>query len=330
LCAGLLVNIALLVRHNKTRAAIYNVLAFVAIWLIGGALSFITWTTPFEKPIQVSLVQGNIPQEVKWSPDNLRPTLDRYESLTTPHLDSNIIIWPEGAIPIPKQYAESYLEKIDGIAKEHHTTFITGIPIKQTDGPSYYNGLITLGDGSGLYLKRRLVPFGEFTPLANILHKLLTSLDIPMSDFVPGYSNTGPIIANHVKISAFICYEIAFPEQVNTTYKDINMLLTVSNDAWFGHSVAQAQHLQMGRMRSLEMGRPQLFVSNDGITAIIDANGKILKSLPPFEAAVLTDTVQPREGRTPWQRGGICPLLLIIIGMYVYAVILRKKAKSSP
>jgi apolipoprotein N-acyltransferase len=324
-CSGLLVNIALMIRHNRTPVAYLNVCIFIAIWLIGGGLSHIVWTRPFQQPIQVSLVQGNIPQEVKWSPNQMKPTLDRYEALTMPHWDSDIIIWPEGAIPVPMQYAGSYLAKIDNIAKSRNATFLTGIPIQAEDKAGYYNSVVAIGNGSGAYIKHRLVPFGEYTPFAKVLHKLLTSLDIPMSDFLPAPKNTDFIVANNIRISTFICYEIAFPEQVVSSRKDINLLLTVSNDAWFGHSIAQAQHLQMARMRALEMGRPLLFVSNDGITAIINADGKIQTSIPPFIAEVLTAKVQPREGQTPWQQSGIDPLLVIIVVMYLSALRKRKK-----
>jgi apolipoprotein N-acyltransferase len=321
--AGLLVEIARKLRHNKNTAAYTNVLLLGVIWIVGGSFSLVNWTYPYQKPVLVSLVQGNIPQEVKWSPDNLRPTLDRYESLTMPHLDSNIIIWPEGAIPVPLQYATNYINKISEIAKSHKTTFITGIPVKAPKEAGYYNAVITVGNGNGVYVKNRLVPFGEYTPFASILHQLLTSLDIPMSDFIPGKTLTGPIDAGGIKISTFICYEIAFPEQVNTNRRDINLLLTVSNDAWFGHSIAQAQHLQMAKMRALELGRPLLFVSNDGITAIIDANGKLQDSIPPFTSGVLTGYVQPYDGLTPWQQTRLYPLLAMLIIMLIKAFQLR-------
>jgi apolipoprotein N-acyltransferase len=331
--AGLLVEIVRNIRHNKNTAAYCNVLLFGVIWLVGGGFSMVTWTQPYKKPVRVSLIQGNIPQEVKWSPDNLKPTLDRYQSLTMPHWDSDIIIWPEGAIPVPLQYATTYIDKINDIAKSHNTTFITGIPVKAPKESGYYNAVITVGNGDGVYVKNRLVPFGEYTPFASILHKLLTSLDIPMSDFIPGKSITGPINAGGVKISTFICYEIAFPEQVNTKRRDINLLLTVSNDAWFGHSIAQAQHLQMAKMRALELGRPLLFVSNDGITAIITADGKLQESIPPFTSGVLTGYVQPRAGLTPWQQTQLDPLLAIMIVMLFKAFQLHyqfgKKLKAA-
>lgn len=326
--AALLVDIALHF-HNKQKKPMYqSIIILCLIWFFGACFSLIHWTKPFGSPVQVSLVQGNIPQQLRWDPEQIEPTIKHYLDLTRPHWDSKIIVWPEGAIPLPVQSTGKILDNLDAVAKRHGTTFITGIPIKAPeDNVSYYNAIITLGNGEGVYLKRRLVPFGEFTPNNAILKKTLGSLNIPMSDFIPGHAQTEFMTAGDIKISAFICYEIAFPEQVNTSRTDINMLLTVSNDAWFGHSIAQAQHLQMAQMRSLELGRPSLFVSNDGITAIIDAYGKIQASAPPHESYVLTGNVQPYEGQTPWQDSRLDPLLVVMILLLSYALHQRKHAK---
>ncbi len=149
-------------------------------------------------------------------------------------------------------------------AKAHHATLMTGIPVKVPETDSYFNAVISVGRGEGIYLKHRLVPFGEYMPLARYTRPLLTSLDIPMSDFIPDYDPSLPLYAGNIKIATYICYEIAYPELGMVRDSDISLMLTVSNDAWFGHSVAQAQHLQMAQMRSLENGRAQMFVSNDG------------------------------------------------------------------
>ncbi len=325
--AALLVNIALHIKNKQKKMLYQQTLVLCLIWFFGGCFSLIHWTKPIGSPVQVSLIQGNIPQQLRWAPDQIVPTIKRYMELTSQHWDSKIIVWPEGAIPIPVQTASTLLDKMDFMAKKRGTTLITGIPIKVPDKPSYYNAIITLGEGQGIYLKRRLVPFGEFTPDLGVLKKALDSLHIPMSDFIPGHSKSEFINVGDIKISAFICYEIAFPEQVNTPRTDINMLLTVSNDAWFGHSIAQAQHLQMAQMRSLELGRPSLFVSNDGITAIIDPHGKIQAAAPPHETYVLTGDVQPYEGQTPWQDSRLDPLLVVMVFLLGYALHQRKKAK---
>jgi apolipoprotein N-acyltransferase len=172
------------------------------------------------------------------------------------------------------------------------------------------------------------VPFGEFTPFSRYLKPLLSHLNITMSDFIPGPVKPAQLRAANINISAFICYEIAFPEQVNRRV-DSGFLLTVSDDAWFGHSIAQAQHLQMAQMRSLELAKPQFFVGNDGLTAFINQKGLVTDIAPPFEPYVLTAKVRPYMGATPWQLFGMDPLLFGITIMLILAVYRNRRARTS-
>ena len=180
--------------------------------------------------------------------------------------------------------------------------------------------MITLGESTGVYTKQRLVPYGEYVPFHNLFKKFFDILQIPMSDFIPGLDGLKPIQVGAVKIATFICYEIAFPEQVRNYSNAAGLILTVSNDAWFGHSIAQAQHLEMGRMRALENGRPVLFVSNNGITAFIAANGDIQSAAPQFESYVLTDSIKAYAGKTPWQYLGMDPVLLTLCLLVLIAI----------
>lgn len=324
-CAGLILNGILYLKPKKNLAITYqHLFTLIIIWVIGGGLTFIQWTKPAGEPIQVSLIQGNIPQELKWSPEQLMPTLKLYQDLTADHWDSKIIIWPEGAIPIPLQSASEFIDAMNRTAKEKDTTIITGIPIKAIGEEGYYNAVIATGSGDGLYFKRRLVPFGEYVPFERILHNLLSSLNIPMSDFITSKQHFKPFNIAGIKLSVFICYEIAFPEQVRDRDPSIGMTLVVSNDAWFGHSIAQAQHLQIAEMRALELGRPILFVSNNGITAVIQPDGRLQTSIPPFTTNVLTAKVQPFQGLTPWQQVGLDPCFIVLILLLVMALRTRK------
>lgn len=327
-CSGLLYKTFIYIKQKEYRNAAILLLIFISFFLGGQTLSLISWTHPFGQPVQVSLVQGNIPQETKWSADMLQPTLDKYRSLTDSHWDSKIIVWPEAAIPLPIPYAESFLKTMYEQAIAHNANFITGIPVQSAAGDTYYNAVILLGAHNGKYFKHLLVPYGEYVPFRGLAHKLLDVLNLPMSDFIPAPDEpVVPLQADNIKISAFICYEIAYPELVLTQDASINMLLTVSNDAWFGHSVAQAQHLEMAQMRAIELGRPLLFVSNNGITAIINAKGKIQSAAPPYETYVLTDKVQPMEGKTTWQRVGMDPILYILAAMILLAIRIQRKLK---
>lgn len=319
--AALFLNIMIRAYRKEYREMYFSIFIIALFWMIGGILSFISWTKPEGSDIKISLVQGNIPQSLKWEPEQVMPTLDLYKKLSSEHWDSKIIIWPESAIPMIMQQAGSFLEEMTTLARKHQTTIITGVPVESPDQPrSYFNSVITLGEGSGTYSKQRLVPFGEFIPMQKMFKKLFDILQIPMSDFVPGPDASDPIIVDKLKIATFICYEIAFPEQVRSRDGNIGAILTVSNDAWFGHSIAQAQHLEMGQMRAIEMGRPVLFVSNDGITAFIDHTGKIISAAPQYQTYVLTDSIKAYTGKTPWQRIGMDPILIIMMGLIIVAI----------
>jgi apolipoprotein N-acyltransferase len=324
--SGLLLDSALNLRARKNiKSAYQSLFTLVFIWVTGGLLSFVHWTKPLGAPIKVSLVQGNIPQEIKWNPDQVQPTLDIYSKLTREHWDSAIIIWPEGAIPITIQEAKEFLINLAVEAAHHNSTVITGIPMMAHPWGQYYNGIVALGNGKGLYYKHRLVPFGEYIPFEKYLHHLLDILHIPMSDFISSQENFDPLLASGYWIAPYICYEIAYPQQVVATYRDSGILLTVSNDAWFGESIAQPQHLQIAQMRALELGRPLLFVSNNGITAIIDSRGRIQSRILAFKTEVLTDYVQAYKGETLWVLCGMNTFFIALIVMLIIAIKKRNK-----
>lgn len=314
LSSGLLVLLMIKVIQKKYPILFIYLFTLISIWIIGFVSASLSWTTPQGKPFLVSLVQGNIPESVKWSDDQLAPTLERYTQLTQPLWEkSKMIIWPESAIPIAKQDAEDFLNSLDMTAKKNHVAFITGIPIRDDDSNNYYNAVIVLGDGTGAYEKQHLVPFGEYVPLAYFFQKILNVFHIPMSNFISSQKSSSPLEMHSIKMATFVCYEIAFPEQVFHQAKNTHVLLNVSNDGWFGNSIAPAQHVEIAQMRALETGRPALLVSNNGITAFIGPNGKIQSEAPAYQATVLTHLLQPVKGTTPWLRFGMDPILLILL-----------------
>lgn len=306
----------------------WRFLACLGLWIVGSLFAKIPWTHPQGDPINISLVQGNIPQSIKWSPQHLQLSLNRYESLTKPLWAKNhLIIWPEAAVPLPLQEAQDYIEKLDEQAKAADATLVLGIPIQAEDNLNYYNAIITLGAEHDLYLKRHLVPFGEYTPFLNVLFPLLSFMDIPMSDLISGKMQQPFLKVNGIKILSSICYEIGFPELMHTADKTVGMLLTITNDAWFGKSAAQAQHFQMAIMRAIELQRPVIALGNDGISAIITPEGKVKSIAPSYEVAVLNTTVQARSGLTPWMRNGMDPMLVILV---LFLVVATLKARSDP
>lgn len=310
----LLLSVRAYLEKNYTRAFL-SLLALFSLFVIGSGLSFIRWTHSISETWKIALVQGNIPQEEKWSSELLSLSLDRYDQLSKPLLGKvDLIIWPETAIPLGLQTMAPWIETLDQTAKKNRAQFIVGIPIETKDQTHFYNGIVTLGDQHSVYLKRRLVPFGEFIPFEPFLAPLMKKLNIPLSDLKSGF-NPQPLQFKSYLISASICYEVAFPELIWTRNSKISALLTISNDAWFGpHSIAQSQHLEITQMRAIELQRPALLVGNSGKTAFINDQGKVYAELPTDIDSTLISTLSPKQGLTPWQvlgMDGVLSLLLI-------------------
>lgn len=299
--------------------------AIALIWVGGAALSLIHWTTPLGKPISVSIIQGNIPQELKWDPKQFASTMQTYYDLTEPRWSqARLIVWPEAAIPVPQNYAADFLQTLTEEAAAHHSTLIAGIPLLNPAG-SYYNAMLSLGGPEqGSYYKRHLVPFGEYVPLESLLRGIINFFNLPMSDIIPGPAHQTSLTIDHTLIAPYICYEIAYPSLVRGDFPAAHLIITISDDSWFGHSIAQAQHLEIAQMRSLETGRQQIFSTNDGTTAIIDAQGKIIASIPPFAEGVLNGSVQPMQGTTPWIWLGLWPLL-VLLALFLLIARLRQR-----
>lgn len=328
--SGLGVNACQWFKKKDYQRGYLNLMAIMTLWTAAGLLNLIAWTTPAGKPLEVSLVQGNIPQELKWSPEHLQLSFDRYASMTAPLWGQDkIIIWPEAAIPMTLQDAEPFINALDAKAAATGSHVILGIPIQTPEKNGYYNALVSVGAYRNTYVKRRLVPFGEYIPFQQVFAYVFNYLNIPMSDMAPGEMSQPPLIINHIKIQPSICYEIAFPELTRFTDSDIGLLLTVTNDAWFGKSSAQAQHLQMAQMRAIELGRPVLFVGNDGITAIINQDGKIDAAAPAYQGYVLNGKIQPYTGTTPWMNIGIDPLFFLLISFILGPWYLQMRARNS-
>ncbi len=312
----------------QTRGLIFSTL--ILILIAGQGLRTINWTKPSSAPIKVSLIQGNVKQEVKWQPQQIQNILQTYWQLTNQHWDSDLIVWPEAAITITNFDAKDFLQELDQTAKQHRATVITGIPILKIN--EYYNGVIALGMGHGEYLKRHLVPLGEYVPLRFIFDFFNHYVQIPMADMSKGPKHQPELHSDGITIAPFICYEIIFPEEVLDSLPQAQMLLVVSDDSWFGTSIAAAQHLQMGQMRALETGRYLLFSTNNGMTAIIDPKGKIQAGIPAFTTMVLTGTAQGMQGSTPFVIIGIYPILilaLLMLGIGIYRTRNPKSKKSN-
>lgn len=285
-------------KKNWQRALL--ILLAILLWGGGLLLNKINWTHSFGVKTQVSLIQGNIPQEQKWEPKQLASILGTYVKLTNQTFGNKLVVWPEGGIPTYPQDIKFFLKLLSFTAKLHGTTIISGIPIYDRLSGRSYNGAIAFGATKGIYLKKHLVPFGEYLPFKKLLCWLPKYLTIPMSGYSSGPKHQELIIVNGMVIAPFICYEIAFADLVLSHFPRANILLTLCDDSWFGKSIAAEQHLAIARMRSLETGRYQLLSTNTGITAVIDPKGKVLERAPEFKEYVLTTSIQGMRGLTPW------------------------------
>ena len=307
LIGGLGVGLLVTVISGLLATALYQsklkiALSIAAIYMLGFLLGHISWTEAVDEPVKVSLIQGNIPQSEKWKRENYRSTLEMYRQLTRENWESDLIIWPETAVPGFKSRVASYLEALAKEAKASDTDVLLGLFTRNTETRRYYNSMITLDDQ--VYLKRHLVPLGEYFPLRSLLGFFTQWVNIPMSDIDSGDDVQPLITAAGQKIGLSICFEDAFDRSVLLDLPQATLLVNVSNDAWFEDSSQPWQHHQIARMRALESGRVMLRVTNTGVSSIIDRDGTVLQISQQFKRYVITADVQPYKGATPYVMWG--------------------------
>jgi apolipoprotein N-acyltransferase len=293
----------------------WPIVAAGCLWLAAAVVAGITWTQPGGDDFRVSIVQGNIAQHSKWRPEMLFPTLALYQELTDQAAASRLIIWPETAVPaFADTVEEQLLRPLENQMKARGQDILMGIPIREADG-RYYNAIMNIGiTGRDLYYKRHLVPFGEFMPLRAWLEPLAEMFAIPMSNFAAGRAERPVLRSVGQWVGMSICYEDAFGAAAIQALPQAGFMVNVSNDAWFGDSLAPHQHLQIARMRAAEGQRYLLRATNNGVSAIIDQSGGLVVTAPQFVQAVLSGTVQPRNGATPYARiGDAGPVLLSLV-----------------
>ena len=285
---------------------------FVLLWLGGALLRTVEWTRPEGEQLKVSLLQGNIPQEVKFEEGHLVSTIETYRRLAQSS-DARLIVMPETALPLLREeMPESYANLLRNHAKQNAGDILMGM--FERDRGLYYNSVVTLGSAeSQSYRKNHLVPFGEFIPLRPVLGWLINDLlHIPMSDQARGGARQQVLQVAGQKVAVDICYEDAFGEEIIRYLPEATLLVNVTNDAWYGKSHAAMQHNQIAQMRALETGRMMLRATNTGVTSIIGPHGNILQMLPQHEEGVLTGMVQGYSGSTPYVRWGNAAMLGLI------------------
>ena len=313
-------------RGRRNRARLLTGCALAAIVLAGIALTGHGWTRPQGEALRVAVLQGNIAQDDKWRPDKLAESLHAYYSLMR-EAPAPLTVLPEAALPMfLSDVPEDYLDALGQLAARQNGDLVFGVVTG--DWSRYANSAVSLGaSGRQRYDKVHLVPFGEFTPRG--FAWFMDMLRIPMSAFTPGEEKQAPLVVGGQKIAVSICYEDAFGAAITRALPEATLLLNLSNMAWFGDSLAPAQHLQIARMRALETGRMALTATNTGMTAIIGADGMVQARLPPYTRAALTGEVRAYAGSTPYVRWGDRATVAVSLLLLIF-VRRRKPSSRSP
>lgn len=307
----------------------------MSLWLVTllASLLGVAWTKPTGEVTSVSLIQGNIPQDLKWQEGAGVQTLGIYAGLSQSEWGRDVVIWPEAAIPMFQDEAQVQIDAIAKQAAQANSAWMTGILYRdsQHDTTELYNSvLLTDQNKHGIYHKQQLVPFGEYIPMGGLLDVLpgLEGMQ-GLASLSRGNAHQAPLVAKDQRVGVAICYEVAYPDTTRRNAQDSDYLLTVSNDAWFGTSAGPMQHLQMVQMRSLETGRYFVRATNNGVTAIINEKGRVVSSLPQFERAVLRGEVPSMTGKTPYMIVGHYPVLIISILLILLSILANRMSNTS-
>ncbi|MGH8127063.1 MAG: apolipoprotein N-acyltransferase [Gammaproteobacteria bacterium] len=322
-CVLLAVLIVLTLRPVQvlwTRIA--GIVGILVVFGIGAGLGHVPWTHVRGPDFSVALMQGDIATRQKWEDAGVRQSLDRYMALTRKHFSVPLIVWPEAAVPSWYTEVAPQLNRFGTEARTHGAAIVYGVLVYDWRNGNGYNAVAAMGAGVGLentvYYKRHLVPFAEYFPVPEWVKQLLAKYALPHSSFTPGRLDQPPLAVGSWRIAVANCYEIAFGRLLRYQLPTANFIINVSDDGWFGHSIALAQQFQMAQMAARETGRYVLTATSSGVTGIIGSDGHVRARLPEHQIGVLTGKIQARVGATPYVRVGnwlivcLCTALLIL------------------
>jgi len=299
---------------------------FIAIIVAGQALRHVHWTEPAGEPVSAALLQGNIEQDLKFRPERYAAILATYVRLAE-GAHAKLIVFPETSIPrFLDRIEPEFLEQLAGVARRNGGDLLLGVPYRSRSG-EYFNSVISLGSSPPqAYHKSHLVPFGEFIPPG--FGWVLGVLQVPLSDFSRGGHDQAPIAAAGQRVAVNVCYEDAFGNEIARRVREATILVNVSNVAWFGDSLAPAQHLQIARLRAVETGRMHLAATNTGITAAIDRDGRVLARLPQYTEGRLEVSAQGYAGATPYASYADWPVVIVSLLVLAGALLVARRALS--
>lgn len=334
---------------RATRGALPALALALAMVLAGWLLRGATWSQPAGRPLHARLVQGNIPQSQKFDPALLQQGLSTHFDLALrPPAEGepapDVIILPETVLPVFQDQLDPRVwDAWRTVAGRQHAAIVMGVPLHTIDALNkarYTNSAIGItadtpvesmitGQTGQRYDKHHLVPWGEYVPPG--FHWFVDMLQMPLGDFDNGPVRQKPFDIAGQHLALDICYENLFgPELLPSLKADgdepgATILVNISNLGWFGNTWALRQHLQIGRLRTLETARPMLTATNTGLTTAIDERGRVHASLPPHQPGVLAVTVQGMQGLTPYARLGDLPIVLIILGILAVVGAMRAR-----
>jgi apolipoprotein N-acyltransferase len=297
--------------------------ALLAVLAAGEALRQAEWSAPAGDPLPVALLQGNVPQDLKFDPGRYARTLERYGALAEASR-ARLIVMPETALPRFHDLVEpAYYARLAEAARRNGGDLLIGVPYRAAPG-AYFNSVLSLGASPAQrYDKAHLVPFGEFIPPG--FDWVLRVLAVPLSDFSAGAPRQAPLQVAGQRVGVSVCYEDAYGELIARQLPQATLLVNVSNVAWFGDSLAPGQHLRIAQMRAIETARVHLTATNTGITAAIGRDGRVLERLPQFVEGRLEITVQGRQGATPYVRFGDWPMLALCLAVLGVAALRTRR-----
>lgn len=315
--------------ESKKPSTLLLILAIVG----GSYLLPMKWTDPSDRKVSVTLIQPNLAQESKWKIEQVDRHIKNIMNMSVQAPATNLLIWPETAVPKLIGNAINQISPLVEILNQQGTTLISGFPRKEWSESQkrylYHNAVGTLTGDISQYDKQRLVPFGEYIPFEEQLRGLIAFFDLPMSSFSLPEQPTHQILTPHGSLAGAICYEIAYPELVRENAHQSDMIITLSNDTWFGGSHGPDQHFEIARMRAVENGKPVIRATNNGISGFIDAKGDVLATAPRFETAILTFELSPSRGQTPYQQLGLWPALLLSAVLFLAALLRQRSFKTN-
>ncbi|WP_374398111.1 apolipoprotein N-acyltransferase, partial [Tabrizicola sp.] len=300
--------------------------------LLAAALGFGLWRLgqplPDSRPGTLRLVQPNAEQSMKWDADRAQEFLDRLLRLTAQDGPADLTIWPETAVP----YMLEYAPEVAGMVTAASGGRPVAVGIQRAEGDRFYNSLRVLaGEGQETvrYDKAHLVPFGEYIPFGDLAYAWF-GLKAFAAQAGNSYSaGPGPQVLDlgpFGKVLPLICYEAIFPRDVNAMPERADWMLQITNDAWFGIRTGPFQHFAQARLRAIEQGLPLIRVANTGVTAVVDARGRVVEALPFGTMAALDTQVPGALPPTPYARWGDGPLALLLAGLAAVAFNRRRDA----